>query len=583
MVNSAPSSFERIIVLDFEFGVRAGDRPDPICLAWQEIGTGETGQLWLDGKVDVEAPFDGGSILFVAYYGVAEMSCFLSLGWPCPANVVDLYAEFRLRTNDGRPRGGRGLLAACEEFGIAVMDSEEKTRMRDVAIKGPPFTRAEREGLLIYCAEDVEATVQLWKAMHDKIDLPRALVRGRYVAALAQIEANGIPIDVGTYGRLRSDWPRFLKELCEDVDKDYGVFDDGRFRSDLWLGYCNYRQIPWPLLDGGKPDLKQATFDSMSGFPEVEAMAKLRWLRSKMRTLNIEVGDDGRSRVMSSPFGTKTSRNAPSSTKFIFGCHPAFRSLIRPSPGSALAYVDYSQQEVLVAAALSGDPNLLAAYRSGDPYIAFAKLAKAVPDDANKVSHPSERALYKRCSLAVQYGMGAPALAEQAGIAEPYARELIEHHKRIFPDFWKFTRRVQNQGALGYPLITPYGWRFEARHPVKPTTFGNWPIQATGADILRLAVIMLVEEGYQVAATVHDAVLIEASLDGIDSATAGARAIMEEASAIVLGGPRVATDATIVRYPERFRDGAGAALWNLIGGFLERGGGDTLAEPEGDT
>ena len=58
------------------------------------------------------------------------------------------------------------------------------------------------------------------------------------------------------------------------------------------------------------------------------------------------------------------------------------RALIRPAPGMAIAYIDYASQEVVVAAALSGDAALLRACASGDPYLAcvlHGAPGKAVP------------------------------------------------------------------------------------------------------------------------------------------------------------------------------------------------------------
>ena len=50
---------------------------------------------------------------------------------------------------------------------------------------------------------------------------------------------------------------------------------------------------------------------------------------------------------------------------------------------------------------------MMQAYRSGDPYLAFAKQAGAVPSSATKVSHKAVRDQFKACVLAVQYGMSA--------------------------------------------------------------------------------------------------------------------------------------------------------------------------------
>jgi hypothetical protein len=63
-----------------------------------------------------------------------------------------------------------------------------------------------------------------------------------------------------------------------------------------------------------------------------------------------------------------------------------------------------------VAAALSGDAAMQAAYQSGDPYLAFAKQANAVPENATKETHGPTRELFKQCGLAVQYGMEAQSL-----------------------------------------------------------------------------------------------------------------------------------------------------------------------------
>src|SRR6202008_4761107 len=96
---------------------------------------------------------------------------------------------------------------------------------------------------------------------------------------------------------------------------------------------------------------------------------------------------DGRNATLLSAFRSRTGRNQPSNTKFIFGPSVWLRGLIKPPPGHAVAYVDWRQQEFGIAAALSGDVAMQAAYRSADPYLAFAKQAGAVPADATKTTH----------------------------------------------------------------------------------------------------------------------------------------------------------------------------------------------------
>ncbi len=144
---------------------------------------------------------------------------------------------------------------------------------------------------------------------------------------------------------------------------------------------------------------------------------------------DIAVGDDGRNRCLLSPFRAKTSRNQPSNAKFIFGPASWIRHLIKPAGGMAVAYIDWSQQEFGIAAALSGDERMKIAYTSGDPYLAFAKQAGAVPQDATKKSHESEREKFKACVLATQYGMGELSLAQRIGQPPIVARQLLKLHR----------------------------------------------------------------------------------------------------------------------------------------------------------
>ena len=135
---------------------------------------------------------------------------------------------------------------------------------------------------------------------------------------------------------------------------------------------------------------------------------------------------------MLSAVGGKTGRNQTSSNKFIFGSSVWLRSLIKPAEGWGIAYIDWSQQEFGIAAALSGDEAMKQAYASGDPYLEFAKLAGAVPADATKKSHPHERALYKATVLAVQYGMGEESLAERIQQPVIVAKDLLRKHREVF-------------------------------------------------------------------------------------------------------------------------------------------------------
>lgn len=120
---------------------------------------------------------------------------------------------------------------------------------------------------------------------------------------------------------------------------------------------------------------------------------------------------------------------------------------------------------------------------------------------------------------------------------------------------------------LGY-LDTVFGWRIHVGADANPRSLANFPCQANGAEMLRLACCLMTEAGISVCAPVHDAVLIEASTDNIDQAVSDAQALMQRASEIVLGGFPLRTEAKIIRYPDRYSDERGTKVWELVTNIL---------------
>jgi DNA polymerase I-like protein with 3'-5' exonuclease and polymerase domains len=235
-----------------------------------------------------------------------------------------------------------------------------------------------------------------------------------------------------------------------------------------------------------------------------------------------------------------------------------------------LAYIDYSQQEFGIAAALSEDPAMKEAYESGDPYLAFAKQAGAVPTHATKKTHASEREQFKACVLAVQYGMGPEALAQRIGQPVARARQLLELHHRTYQKFWRWSDATVDEAQLNGRLWTVFGWEIRPSPPFNPRSLRNFPMQANGAEMLRLACIYLTEAGIRVCAPVHDALLIESPLDSVSTTVNEAQKLMADASASVLNGFRLNSDAKIIQYPDRFMDVRGELMWSKVMGLIER-------------
>jgi hypothetical protein len=562
--------FREVWLVDFEFrpedGARdGGARPSPVCLVALELKSGRKLRLWRDEMGSAPPYSTGADSLFVAYYASAELGCHIALGWPRPARILDLFAEFRCRTN-GRPTAaGNSLLGALAHFGLDGINVAEKDAIRDLVLRGAPWSEEEKAAVLDYCESDVVALAKLLPPMSRQLDLERALLRGRYMAAAAQMEWNGIPIDAPLLHKLRENWESIQDQLIAEIDADYGVFDGRTFKRERFEAWLARQGIPWPRLESGQLDLSDEAFrQGARSHPTVAPLQALRSSLSELRLSSIAAGPDGRNRCLLSVFAARTGRNQPSNSKYIFGPSVWLRGLIKPPPGYAVAYIDWDQQEFGIAAALSNDQAMMEAYRSGDPYLAFAKMAGAVPAWATKQSHFQKREQFKQCALAVQYGMGPEGLAGRIGQPTIVARELLRQHRETFKLFWRWSDAAVDHAILRGGINTVFGWRVLCNSNVNPRSLRNFPCQANGAEMLRLACCLGTERGIEICAPVHDAVLIAAPDYRIDEDVAAMRDVMCEASSVVLGGFELTSDAKIVRYPDRYADGRGKVMWQRV-------------------
>jgi hypothetical protein len=344
-------------------------------------------------------------------------------------------------------------------------------------------------------------------------------------------------------------------ELVARIDKDYGVFDGTTFKSGRFARYLVDNGIRWPRTPSGRLATDEDTFSDMSKrYPQLVPLKELRRSLAELRLEKIAVGPDDRNRTLLSPFGAKTGRNTPAASRFVFGPSKWLRgALIRPERGRSIAYADWHCQEVWIAAALSGDLALLAAVQSGDPYLAFAKTAGLAPADATKESHGHVRDMCKVAVLGTNYGMQARSLAARTGLSEIAARDLLRRLAQMYPQYTPWAERVADSAQLAGYLNTVFGWILLTNNgSSRPTAYRNFPMQANGAEMLRLACIFATERGVTVCAPVHDALLIEADTADIGAAVAITQEAMAEASRIVLAGLEIPTDVKIFDWPDRF-------------------------------
>ena len=575
-MNQLSDFTDGVFLIDFEFrpeNGREGNTPEPVCLVVKDFLSGVTSRYWKDDiHSRSSAPFSvGRDALCVTYFASAEMDCFLKLGWQLPENVLDLYVEFRCLTNGTTPPNGAGLLGALFYFGLPSIAAQHKDAMRDLTLRGGPWSEQEQIDLLDYCDTDVVALELLLPAMLPTLDLPRALMRGRYMKAVSHMHTTGTPIDTQMQIEIATYWDQIQDALIEEIDASYGVFEGRTFKAKNWADYLQKEGIAWPRLATGRLELTDDTFKQMARIhPKVTPIRELRSALSEMRLSKITVGDDGRNRCLLSPFASKTGRNQPSNSRFIFGPSVWLRGLIKPSEGYCLVYIDYSQQEFGIAAALSCDEKMMEAYRSGDPYLAFAIQAGAVPQGATKQSHKVEREQFKACVLAVQYGMGEISLAQRINQPVARARQLLNLHRQTYRTFWAWSDATQDEAILNGKLWTTFGWEIRVSGQVNARSLRNFPMQGNGAEMLRIACIFLTEAGIRVCAPVHDALLIELPLVGLEEGVAKAQALMCQASSAVLGDFELGSDAKIVCYPDRYMDERGQVMWDTVMSLIQK-------------
>jgi DNA polymerase I-like protein with 3'-5' exonuclease and polymerase domains len=173
--------------------------------------------------------------------------------------------------------------------------------------------------------------------------------------------------------------------------------------------------------------------------------------------------------------------------------------------------------------------------------------------------------------LAVQYGMEAEALALRIGQPKIVARDLLRAHRETYRTFWLWSDAAVDQAMLTGTLHTVFGWHIHIGENSNPRSLRNFPMQANGAEMLRIACCLATERGIEVCAPVHDAVLISAPLDRLEADIGQMRAAMAEASHAVLSGFELGTDVNVIRWPERYMDPRGVVMWDRVTKLLLSG------------
>jgi len=508
-------------------GGRNGDLITPLYLCAIEMRSGRTIRLW-QGEFGPCPPYRlDPDALFLCYTAQAEFGFHQALGWGCPARAIDIYTEFRHITNDARVKAGgptkrdKGFysLAGClRYFHEDELDIGHKRDMRGRIIEGPPFLNEERREIEQYGFDDTQALVRVSKRILPLIpSLPHAYHRAQVSWAITKQGRRGSPTGVAEIDRLYERWNGIKTDLVTSLDAKSQCYEivNGvpHFRDHRLLQYASRQGINWPMLesDPNIPDKRSATFRSlaMAHPKQVGDLHELRSTLAQLRNNRLAIGNDGRNRCLLGLFGTKTGRNAPSSSEFIFGPAKFLRFFIVPPPGMALIHLDFSQQEVRIAAVKSGDGALLAACESGDVYSGIAEQLGFDP------SKPGVRDLFKIVVLAINYGAGPSLLATLSGISLYEAGEIIARLRARFRVFCDWCDAIADYAGLHLNLTNELGWVIQCPPGSPARTVRNFLVQSSGSAIMHMLSLLAERRGIEIVAPVHDGFLAQGPVSDI--------------------------------------------------------------------
>ena len=431
-----------------------------------------------------------------------------------------------------------------------------KDRLRDICIRNDPQEVAENiKSIGKYCAMDVQHLPALHHAMmkeletrQGNVNMEQVYFRGKYADSVARKTTRGYSVDNARLVNLCANKGRVTGEIREHIRQNWQSlptfrFDKSsasyKFQDDTVRDYIRLRcpssvRRVFGVTKGGKISLDKKHFEQLypnrhSLDPDDYLQQVYRWkyTSSALRGITLskrkndtetkKMGDyidslgDGLVRPFHNDYGSQSGRSQPSANGFILLKPAWLRILLTPPPGYCLIVSDYGKEEVLIAAIFSGDPNLLEAYASGDPYTHDGlKCGYLTESMRGTPEWDITRQMLKQKILSTLYRITRVGLALQlSNITKRQVSEVeAERHILTFNKSYPLVNRYFQNELLNYrrnkSITLADGWTMWGDN-FKPRSIQNMRIQGTGAVIMRYADVMMEQEGLWVPLTLHDA------------------------------------------------------------------------------
>jgi len=413
------------------------------------------------------------------------------------------------------------LLGTCQRYGVPYRDyqciaslSKLNQFQLDIAIEDaraaarlylPQVNIAAQHGLLHHLTT---------------VEMPWAITN-------AKIQWKGVKIDCAK----RDDTFQILQayqSMLEDQLSQLGI-NDHRNNDQLITYFNNLGLLHlFKKNDGYSFDHDQLK-QLQSHHPTIKALRNLRRISSLLddKILMPELVKNGRIQPNHIQLGTDTGRQT-SEYPNILGMDALLRPLIIPEVGYGIGEVDWSQNEIGIAAAIYGDETLIKMFNTGDVYSAMARhfFVKELPEDLTdqelKDKYPNYRKIMKECTLGILYGMTPYGLAAKLNIKEWVAKSLQARFFEMFPQLQLQLQRLPKLSAIRGYATTISGLRRNRGIIGPPTNWElNWlsnhPIQGSAAVIFKVAGNRLAKlyERYDAHLIIplHDSFVFEAPLN----------------------------------------------------------------------
>lgn len=394
--------------------------------------------------------------------------------------------------------------------------------------------------IAVYAAEDAEVTLRLHEIFDPKIKsegLTRVLeeLEVPLIPVLAHMEGTGIKVDTALLQKLGKRMAKRIIKLKKDIWDSAG--EEFNINSTLQLRRILYEKLLIPT-DG----LARTQTGYSTAAAELEKIRKLHPIislleeyRELTKLLNTyietlpQLVDSKTGRIYTSFNQTIAATGRLSSTNPNLQNIPArtelgqeIRAAFVAEAGKVLIKADYSQLELRIAAHISQDEKMIAAFRAGEDI--HRATAAWVYGIAPAQVTDEQRREAKTLNFGVLYGMGARKFAQTSGLSVEQARSFIERYQNQYAGITKLVAAtIESAQQLGF-VETLFGRRrylpeIKARSPqvrsqAERIAF-NFPIQGTEADILKKAMIQLhtfLQQHHPHAAmvlTVHDELVCE--------------------------------------------------------------------------